>query len=223
MASKTSGFGNAFEHEFGNDQDQETSWNDSVQSSALAPETFPELQAQNDDDDNDDADGWGDDDDLDEITNDVELDADVTDNHDISHDTDIVIDDTNYSEARVDDDPDDPWSVKDESTGNHLPENTSAPVPEEPVVLKDTTTTKHSEHVPPSDSPLRTKSSPPKQQEKSAVVKTFTIASSTLPKHDALPLQRPLVVDMDYNSDDDILPTRQRWVNPRPDRSYLFQ
>ena len=25
----------------------------------------------------------------------------------------------------------------------------------------------------------------------------------------------------DYNSDDDIIPTRKRWVNPRPHRPYL--
>ena len=35
--------------------------------------------------------------------------------------------------------------------------------------------------------------------------------------------RRPLVVDMPYNADDDIIPTRKRWVNPRPNRPYLFQ
>jgi hypothetical protein len=33
--------------------------------------------------------------------------------------------------------------------------------------------------------------------------------------------RRPLIVDVDYNSDDDIIETRKRWVNPRPHRPYL--
>jgi hypothetical protein len=35
------------------------------------------------------------------------------------------------------------------------------------------------------------------------------------------PQRRPLIVDVDYNSDDDIIETRKRWVNPRPHRPYL--
>lgn len=37
------------------------------------------------------------------------------------------------------------------------------------------------------------------------------------------PPQRSLLVDIPYNIEDDIVPTRKRWVNPRPNRSYLFQ
>ena len=33
--------------------------------------------------------------------------------------------------------------------------------------------------------------------------------------------RRPLVADVDYNSDDDIIATRSRWINPRPNRPYI--
>jgi hypothetical protein len=35
------------------------------------------------------------------------------------------------------------------------------------------------------------------------------------------PQERPLIADVDYNSDDDIIETRRRWTNPRPNRPYL--
>jgi hypothetical protein len=34
--------------------------------------------------------------------------------------------------------------------------------------------------------------------------------------------RRPLIIaDVDYNSEDDIIESRKRWVNPRPHRPYL--
>ena len=33
---------------------------------------------------------------------------------------------------------------------------------------------------------------------------------------------RPLMADIDYSPEDDIIPTRQRWVNPRAHRPHLF-
>jgi hypothetical protein len=34
--------------------------------------------------------------------------------------------------------------------------------------------------------------------------------------------RRPLIAEISYNPEDDIIPTRKRWVNPRPNRPYLF-
>ncbi len=49
------------------------------------------------------------------------------------------------------------------------------------------------------------------------------IAGSSIHEKPRVPSRRALIADIDYNPEDDIMPTRQRWVHPRPDRSYLFQ
>jgi hypothetical protein len=43
------------------------------------------------------------------------------------------------------------------------------------------------------------------------------------PSKRSAPPRRSLLADIPYSIEDDIIPTRKRWVNPRPDRSYLLQ